>query len=260
MIKQKFKNFLRYRYFITTVIGKEFKVRYAQSYLGMAWLVLEPLFLVMTLSYIFTVIGRTSGGGHPFPLFFFSGLLPWNYFIRCFNSGTNSFIFDADLIKKIYYPREISIFKHIGVGFIDYLFANVSFIVLLIVFNYSINWYYLYIPVLLLLETVFLYCITLLTASLNVYVRDVGIIVNTLSGIWFWFTPIIFHYPFSGRSKILYYINPMAGIISNFRTIILENQAPIFVQLYSIVGYTIVFALIGWVAFHKLEKEFVDVL
>ena len=259
-VKRKIKNIFRYRHFIATIIKKEFKIRYAQSYLGMSWLVLEPFFLVMTLSYIFTVIGRTARGGHPFPLFFYSGLLPWRYFVSCLTQGTSAFISDAALIKKIYFPREISLLKTIGVCLVDYLFANVAFIVLLIIFKYPPNWNYLYIPVLLILETVFVYSLTLFTASISVFVRDVRIVVNTLSSIWFWLTPIIFHYPFSGRTKILYYVNPMAGIISNFRSTILDNQAPVIEQLYSVFCYIVVFSLAGWLVFKKLEKEFVDVL
>lgn len=259
-LKYKIKNALKYRPFIATIIKKEFKIRYSQSYLGMAWLVFEPFFLVMTLSYIFTAIGRTSRGGHPFPLFFYSGLLPWQYFISSFTKGTNAFIQDADLIKKIYYPREISLIKNIGVSFIDYLFANVAFIVLLIIFRYPPNCNYFFIPILLILETVFAYSITLFTASISVFVRDLRIIVNTLSRLWFWVTPVIFQYPFSGPTKILYYINPMSGIISNFRRIILDNKAPVIEQLYSICGYIIIFAIAGWLVFKRLEKEFVDVL
>lgn len=258
--KRKIKNIFKYRHFIATIIKKEFKVRYAQSYLGLTWLVLEPLLLVMTLSYIFSVIGRTSRGGHPFSLFFYSGLLPWQYFTKCFTTGTSAFINDADLIKKIYYPREISIVKNIAVSFIDYLFANVAFIILLMIHKYPPNWNYFYIPILLILETLFAYSITLLTASISVFIKDIIIIVNTLTNVWFFLTPILFHYPFSGRTKILYYVNPMSGIISNFRITILENKAPVIEQLYSILGYTLVFMITGLLVFKKLEKEFVDVL
>lgn len=259
-LRKKIANALKYRHFFSTIVIKEFKVRYAQSYLGMSWLVFEPLLLVLTLSYIFTLIGRKARGGHPFPMFFYSGLLSWNFFISTFVQGANAFIKDAALIKKVYFPREISVLKTVTVNFIDYLFANIAFIVIMIIYNYSPNWYYLYIPVLLCLQALFAYGIALFFASISVYVRDIRIIVTTLSKVWFWFTPIIFHYPFEGRTKILYYVNPMAGIISNFRTVILDASPPIFKQLYSICAATVLLLIVSATVFKHLEKEFVDVL
>lgn len=251
---------MRYRHFIFTIVVKEFKVRYAQSYLGMAWLVLEPLLLVLTLSYIFVLIGRIASGGHPFPVFFYSGLLSWNYFLGSFTEGTNSFIRDAALIKKIYYPREISIIKTIAVHFIDFLFANIAFIIILIVYKYTPNWNYFYLIVLLILQTTFVYSLSLLTATISVYIKDIQILVNTIAKLWFWFTPIIFHYPFSGRTKILYFVNPMAGIISNYRVIILDNN-PIYIeQLYSIFGYIFILTILSSLLFKRFKKGFVDVL
>jgi lipopolysaccharide transport system permease protein len=259
-IKNKVKNIVKYWPFFSTIVKKDFKIRYAQSYLGMTWLIFEPLLLVLTLSYIFTLIGRKARGGHPFPMFFYSGLLVWNYFIKTLNQGTSAFINDANLIKKIYFPKEISIFKNIAVNFIDYLFANVAFVVIMVIYKYTPNWNYLYLPLLLILETLFVYSLTLLLASINVYVRDIKIIVNALSRIWFWFTPIIFHYPFSGRTKIIYYANPMSGIVNNFREVILSNKPPIIEQLYSAFIFTTVLLIISTIVFKKLEREFVDVL
>jgi lipopolysaccharide transport system permease protein len=260
LIRGKIRNALKYRHFFKTIVFKEFKVRYAQSYLGMLWLVLEPLFMVLTLSYVFAVVGRAARHGHPFPLFFYSGLLPWTFFISSFMTGTNAFIMDKKLITKIYFPREISILKQIAINFIDYLFANVAFIVVLIVYDYTPTWFLLYVPVLLLITTLFVYNLTLFTSSISVFVRDIRIVVQTLGKLWFWFTPVLFWYPFSGQTKILYYVNPMAGVISGFRLSILEGKPPEIAQLYSVFGYTLFFIVAGTLVFKKLEKEFVDVL
>lgn len=260
LIRGKIRNAFRYRHFFKTIVFKEFKVRYAQSYLGMLWLVLEPLFMVLTLSYVFAVVGRAARHGHPFPLYFYSGLLPWNFFLGSFLSGTNAFVMDKNLISKVYFPREISILKQVAVNFIDYLFANVAFIVVLLVYDYTPSWHLLYVPVLLLLTGLFVYNLTLFTSSISVFVRDIKIVVQTLGKLWFWFTPILFWYPFSGKTKILYFVNPMAGIISGFRLTILEAQPPNIAQLYSIFGYTLLFIVVGTLVFKRLEKEFVDVL
>jgi len=263
MIKRfvkKIKNAIKYRHFLSSLVFKQFKVRYAQSYLSMTWLVLEPLLLVLTLSYIFTAIGRKAPGGHPFPIFFYSGLLPWNYFVNSLVQGTTSFISDSSLIKKIYYPRELSVVKTIAVNFIDFLFANVAFIVILIIYNYSVNWNFFYIPVLLILQTTFVYGLALIFASMNVFVRDIGIIVNTLRTLWFWATPIIFYYPYAGKTKFLYYVNPMTGIIVNYRIIIMDGNPPVIKYLYSVLVASFILIILSSIVFKRLEREFVDVL
>ena len=136
----------------------------------------------------------------------------------------------------------------------------IGIIVILILYGYSVNWYYLYIPVLLILQSIFVYGLSLLFASMNVFVRDIGIIVNTLRTLWFWVTPIIFQYPYDGKTKILYYINPMTGIIVNYRLIIMDGNPPIFKYLYSIIIASFILIVLSSLVFKRLEKDFVDVL
>jgi len=250
----------QYRHFILALVQKEFKVRYTQSYLGLAWLVLEPLLLVITLSTIFTLLGRGGRSGAPFPVFFYSGLLAWQFFSNSVSQAGGIFLKDKYLVQKVAYPREISIFKNIIVNFIDFLFASVAFVFVLIFYSWSINWNYLFIPVLLLLQACFAVSLMFLVSSVNVYIRDVGILTKTVMSIWFWFTPIIFQFPYEGRTKILYFLNPMCGVINGYREIVIFNRLPPAEHFYSIVFASFIFMGIGYFSFKRLERNFVDVL
>ena len=249
-----------YRIFLSSIVGKEFKVRYSQSVLGVAWLVVEPLLLVLTLSTIFTLIGRTGPGGAPFPVFFYAGLLPWQIFASALSKGTTCFVSDKSLMHKIPFPKEISVVKALATYYIDFLFACISFVGVLIFFRYAPNLNYLYIPLLLLLIGLLAAGLMFLLGTIHVYIRDIGILAKTLTTVWFWFTPIIFYYPFEGPTEFLYYVNPMAGIIYGFRNIILFNQPPIPIMLISSLVWISVMFIVGYWLFRRHERTFADVI
>src|SRR5690606_5991700 len=121
------------------------------------------------------------------------------------------------LLQKIPYPREITILKSWIIYFIEFLFSGIAFLAILALYQHPPNWHWVYLPPLLVLVFFFSIGVMFATASVHVYIRDVGILMRTLSNVWFWFTPIIFDFPFSGMTKILYYINPMVGIVKGFR-------------------------------------------
>jgi len=250
----KFKDFL----FLS--VRKEFKSRYTESALGTLWIMFEPMILVATMSIIFTLLGRHGPEGIAFPVFFYSGILPWNLFATCLTRGTQVFISDRALISKVNFPKEISVFKNQSVFLLDFLFASLTFVVILIIFHVTPNLFYLYLPALIFLQVLLGIGVMFVTATLNVFIRDVGILTRNLATVWFWFTPIIFDYPFSGNTKIIYYLNPMAGIVDGYRKIIIYNQAPIFETLWCALIASPILILIGYVLFIKKEGHFADAL
>jgi lipopolysaccharide transport system permease protein len=256
----RIRQLYQYRHFFWSLVTKEFKVRYTQSFLGLSWMVLEPLLLVVTLTTIFTLIDRKGPEGVPFAVFFYSGLLAWNLFSRSFTGGTNAFLSDKGLMQKIPFPREISILKNYSIQFVEFLFANIAFVAVLVWYQVAPNWNWLYLPALLILQLIFILGLTFLTGSLNVYLRDVGVLSKTLASIWFWFSGVIFYFPPEGQTKILYYVNPLTGIISGFRDVILFDRPPVLEHLYSIMIANVIFLTLGYYVFRKLERNFIDVI
>ncbi len=255
----KFQIVTRYRPFLVSLVKKEFKVRYTQSILGSLWMIIEPLLLVLTLSAIFTMLGRKDRDHVAFPIFFYAGLLPWNLFKAALVSGAQAFIKDKSLMQKIRYPKEITIFKSWMIYFIEFLFSSVAFFVILAIYWHPLNIYWLYLPLLIILIGTLSIGIMFFTASLNIYVRDVGILLKTLGTVWFWFSPIIFDFPYNDSTKALFILNPMVGIIKGFRSIIVHGEAPNFTYLLPAFIFAILALIIGYLTFRKVEKGFVDV-
>lgn len=259
-IKHRFKMLRVFKTFITEIIKKDFKLRYAQSYLGAIWIVLEPLLLVLTLSAIFTLIGRRAPDGMAFPVFFYSAVLIWNFFKSCLSSGTTAFICNKDLISKVHFPRWMSVLSTIGIDFFDFLFGNIAFVVIMIIYGVVPNIYYLLLPLFIIATGMIHFGMSMLLGSLNVFIRDVGKITKILATVWFWFTPIIFLFPFSGSTKIIYYINPMAGIVTWYRNIIALGKLSDPEMLYAAIAWIIVTNILGTITYKKLQRRFADVL
>lgn len=255
-----FRTLYAYRFVFMALVQKEFKVRYSQSLLGMSWLILEPMFTVLTFSVVFSMIGRQGAFHAPYPVSFYSGLIIWNFFNSCLNAGTKSFIADKALWSKMDFPRILIIIKNLQVYMVDMLLASIPMLIVFAVFGYwPTLWWLLTIP-LFLLVVIFGTGVMLIMASINVYLRDVGLLVKTLGTVWFWMTPVIFVHEFSGASKILYYVNPMAGIVRWFHHLLLAGKPAELESLYSILIAAPLTLLVGYFVYRKLQKGFADVV
>jgi lipopolysaccharide transport system permease protein len=254
------KDLYFYRHFIKLLVSKEFKKRYSQSFLGLAWAIIEPLILVLTLSVIFTHLGRQGPHGTPFPVFFYSGLLLWNIFSKALSDGPNAFIQDAALLQKTNFPRQACVLRALTTYFVEFLFSSSSFICILIYYGYSPRVEWFYIPLLLIVLLLISYNMIILLASINVYVRDVGILARSLSNIWFWATPIIFIFPDEGLPGMLNYVNPIAGIIANLRNILIFNQPMNWGYMVAPLTSVVILFILGHFVFKKLRGEFIDVI
>jgi len=198
--------------------------------------------------------------GVPYPLYFYSGILLWRIFSESLTIGTRTFLEDRALMRKIDYPRWLSLLSRLSVIFLDFLFANIAFILLLVYYRVhpTINW--LYLPLITGLQLFISFCIMLSFATINVYVRDIGRISGVLSTIWFFFSGIIFYFPYEGRTKIIFFINPIVGIINSYRRIILFGKAPMLEQLYCGLAASVVFFIVGVLIYRKHSRDFLDVL
>ncbi len=250
--------YAEFREFFGATVLRDLKSQFVNSYLGMAWLLIEPLLLVLSLSAVFILIERPGTDGVPFPIFFYAAVLPWNLVKRCFVNGTQVFRKDSALISKFAFPRELCVFKLVLTEFINFLFASLAFMLLLLYYRWTPGISWLFLLPLVGVQLVFSTGLMLLTGSLFVFVRDVGILVGTLGTLWFWFTPVVFAFPFEGPAKYLYYFNPMAGMIAAYRQIILQNQVPDFSLLVPMLVVAPVLLVLGGLVFHGLEKRFVD--
>ncbi|HWW50320.1 MAG TPA: ABC transporter permease [Verrucomicrobiae bacterium] len=250
-----------YRELIYFLIWRDIKVRYKQTVLGAGWAIVQPLFTMLLFSLFFGRLARVPSDGIPYPLFSFTGLVPWSYFANGLTQASNSLVGNSSLIKKVYFPRLAIPTAKVLSALLDF---GLAFILLLgMTFYYRIHpsIRILWVPLFLLLAMVTALGASFWLSALNVRIRDVEQTLPFLTQIWLFATPIA--YPSSLLSepwRTLYGINPMVGVVEGFRWALLgANTAPgPMLIISSLVATAMLVSGAFW--FRRLEKTFADVL
>lgn len=219
--------FTEYGDLLVTLCLHRIKVRYKQSLLGWAWAFLQPLALMAIYTVIFSVVARMPSEGMPYAVFVYSALLPWTYFSNAVTSSAGSLVSHTQLITKVFFPREILPLTYVFVGLFDFLVASVVLAGLMIYHHTALTIYALYLVPILLVETAFIVGFSLILAATQVRFRDVGFAVPLLLQLWMFASPVV--YPLSAvpqRMRALYLLNPMAGVVENFRRVLLQGLPP----------------------------------
>jgi ABC-2 type transport system permease protein len=224
------------REILLNLVRKELKVKYAASVLGAIWSLLNPVVFLA----VFTFVTRVLGNNVPdYPVYLLSGLLAWNLFSASLTTGARSVLDNANLVKKVAFPREILPLAGIGVALVDYVLQMAVLLLFILVSGYGFH-----IPELALLPLAFLALLALTSAmafwvaSLNVRYRDVQHLLNVALLVWFWGTPIVYGTAlvqqravgrtFLGLSLFdLYFLNPLTGIVEGLHRALYAVVAPI---------------------------------
>jgi lipopolysaccharide transport system permease protein len=250
-----------HRYFVWSLVYRDLKLRYANSVLGLAWLVVEPMLVVLALSVAFKLVGRAGHTGNiPFPVFFFSGILPWNFMRHSFTDGTRVFVSDGTLLRKYAFPRELLAIKALFIYLVEFCISFMCLPILLLLAGMwpGVGWLWL-IPV-VMIQSVLVLGLILLFGSLNVYLRDFEKLNATLGMLLFWLTPIVFRLTPETKSDLFLHFNPFAGSIEAFREALLDDRAPQGNHLLWAGIWAAFFLIAGLFTFRKLEKGFTDVI
>jgi len=255
-----FKEIFRYRELGFFLIWRDLKLRYKQTILGISWAVLQPFLQMVVLAIFFGRIVNLPSQGVPYPVFVYAGLLPWTFFANAVNACNYAVINNAGLIRKIYFPRLLIPISATGTGLVDFLLAFLLLIVIMLFYHLPLTFgIFGLLPLTILLVLTGLGVGALLSALAVVY-RDVRHIVPFLVQLWFFITPVI--YPatiISDRFQFLLNLNPMSGIITGFRAIIL-NQPPDYSALYQSGAIGLLFCLAGVLYFSRKARDFADVV
>lgn len=255
------KELIKYRELLFSIAAREIKIRYKQSLMGMSWAILQPLSMMLVFTIVFSKFVRVPSDGIPYPIFSYTALLPWAFFATSLSFASNSLINNADLVNKIYFPREIFPIASILAAFVDFLIASIIFIGMLFLYHVSININIVYIIPILFIQVLLTLGIALFTSAVNVRFRDIKYAVPLFMQLWMYASPII--YPISvvpERYKFAYSLNPMAGIIDGYRKAILEGSPPNFHHLGFSITITLIIVLFSYMYFKKAEKTFADII
>jgi len=254
----------RYAGLIYTLSEHRIRVRYKQSMLGVTWAIVQPVALMTIYTMIFSFVSPIQTHGIPYPIFVFTGLVPWTYFSTALNSGTSALVSHSNLITKVYFPREILPLTYVVAGLFDFLIASSLLAALMVVFRVPVNANILYALPLFAIMTMFVIAMLLILSATQVRFRDVGLGMSLLMQIWMFATPIV--YPLSAVAGLprplgwLYRLNPMVGVIENFRRTVLQGMAPDFAILGVSVAVTTVLLPVAYLYFKRVESTAADVI
>jgi len=240
---------------------REIKARYKQSFLGYFWVILNPFFQMLIMSFVFSkILGRVGTLGVPYPIFLFVGLLPWTFFSVSLSSGMGIMLSSSSLIKKIYFPREILVLATILAKTVDFFLS--ALIIVLLMFYYKLPIHInllLFFPV-FLIQFVFVYSLSLVLSAINIFYKDVQYLFDLILKLWFYVTPIIYAVEFfPERYRWIFKINPMSVFVNAYRQILLTRELPNWSSLGIALILTVLLFIIGNAIFQKLQKSFADV-
>ena len=250
-----------YRELLYFLIWRDLKVRYRQSVIGVGWVILQPLMTMVVFTAVFGKFVGVPSDGLPYPIFIFSALLPWTLFANSLTRGSASVVGNTQLVSKIYFPRLILPLSGVLSPVADFAVAFVILIGMMVWFGISPTWGILALPLLVLLAILTALAIGLWLSALNVRYRDVGHAVPFLVQIWMFITPVT--YPVSlvpEKWRLLYSLNPMAGVIEGFRWALLGQQSPDFAVITASAVMMFTLLVTGIVYFRYTERTFADVI
>ncbi|OGK30943.1 hypothetical protein A3F29_02740 [Candidatus Roizmanbacteria bacterium RIFCSPHIGHO2_12_FULL_33_9] len=257
-----FKNLYTYRYLLYNLTAREIKSRYKQSFLGYFWVILNPLFQMLVLAFVFSFFIRIPVEFNiPYSVFLYSGLLPWTLFAQSIMSATNSLIENETLIKKVYFPREIIITSTVIAKIYDFILASTIFVGFLIYYKISIGVIIFYYPLIIFIQVMFSLGLSFIFSAVNLFYRDIQYLLNTIILLWFYFTPVI--YPIElipDRYRFVFQLNPMSVLINAQRRTIFGGAELNYSSLLIAVLLSLFIFQVGYMIFKKLEGLFADVV
>jgi lipopolysaccharide transport system permease protein len=218
-----------YKELIFNLVTRELKARYKGSVLGFLWSLLNPLGMMLVFTVVFTVL--MPSGIDRFPVFLLCGLLPWNFFSAGVMVSINSIAGNANLVKKVYFPREVLPIASVMANLVNFLLALVVLFAVLIVSRAQFSPWLWLLPIVIVIQTCFILGMAFILSTLNVFYRDTMMIMDTLMLAWFFLTPVVYRidilphsYHVFGLSldiqRLMYVVNPMASLVATYRDLL----------------------------------------
>jgi len=264
-VSLQLRDLWEYRELLYFLVWRDVKVRYKQTALGIAWIVLQPVVSMVIFSVLFGGLLKVPSGGVPYPIFAYAALLPWNYFAASLSRSSTSVVGSAHLITKVYFPRLVIPISGVLSGLVDFGVAFGVLIGLMAYYRVSPTPATALLPAFLLLAMLTALGFGLWLSALNVRFRDVNYLIPFLVQIWMYLTPVVYGSTLiPERFRFLLGLNPMTGVVEGFRWALLGNrladaQAPGVLFVISI-AITLLALVSGAIFFRRTEDTFADII
>ena len=245
-------------FILRCLVAKDFKVRYRNMSLGILWSLVNPLVMMGVLTFVFTVVWESPRPN--FWLFVLLGIVPYNFFSLAWTTGTTSIADNSGLVKKVPFQRELLPVSVVLANSLHYLIQVVLLLAAVgLVIGPSLSW--LWLPLVVSLQLVFVVGLSLATAALNVYVRDMRYIVESINLVMFWLVPIFYGFDqISPRLAPIYQFNPVAAVVLITRTTLLRSETPDPGTLFKLASVSTATLIFGVLLFRRLRRNFSDYL
>jgi lipopolysaccharide transport system permease protein len=255
------RTLIQYKDLLYTLSLFRLSVRYKQSALGWTWAALQPIALMGIYTLIFTRVASVKTAGVPYPVFVFSGLLPWIFFSATISNAVQGLVLYPNLLTKMYFPREIIPLSYMLASLTDFCIASLIMAGLMIHYKVPLTWNALYaIPIVLVLAG-FAAAIALFFSAVQVRFRDVGLAMPFLLQVWMFTVPVVYSLQsVPEKFRTLYLLDPISGLIESFRVCVIHGGTPDFRILA--LGTLIVFlsAPLAYAYFKSSESTMADII
>ncbi len=252
------KEIYDYRTMIASLIKRDLRGRYKGSALGFAWTFLNPLLQLAVYTLVFSTIMRA--GIEDYYLFLFVALIPWIFFSSSVSAGASCIMAQKEMVKKIYFPREVLPIAHVTCQLVNMLLSFIVVLAVLLVSGKGVNLVaWLYLPIVIIAEYLLAISITMIVSAVTVYLRDLEHILIIITMAWQFLTPVMYSTDMVPEElRPIFNLNPMTPIIVAYRDIFYYKQTPELSTLLHGFIFSIVLLAAGWAIFGKLKKHFAE--
>ncbi len=254
---QSFKEIYAYREMLVNLIRRDLRTRYKGSALGFLWTFINPLLQLIVYSVVFSFIMRMNVV--KYPMFLFVALLPWIYFANTTQSAANLIISNGNIIKKVYFPREILPLATATAGLINLALSLIVALIALLVFRIPLGPSLIALPLIMILQFFFTLGITFIVSAVNVYYRDVEHVWGILLMAWFYVTPIVYPLEMIPENYMrLFSLNPATLMINSYRDILYKGIFPNPFNLLYFAIFSFLILCFGYLLFRHLARRFAE--
>ena len=266
LLSVDFKEIWRYRDLMMLFVKRNIITQYKQTVLGPLWFLIQPLMTTIMYMVVFGGIAKISTDGLPQPLFYLAGISFWQYFADCLNKTSNTFVSNAGIFGKVYFPRLVTPLSDVISNLVRF---GIQFGLFLLVYAYYIlftdvqihtNWYVLMLPILVMMLAGLALGFGILFSSMTTKYRDLQLLLSFFVSLWMYATPVI--YPLSTITnptlRLVMQLNPLTGIVEFFKYGMLGVGVHDWWMLGYSFGFMVVLLAVGIVVFNKVQKSFMD--
>ncbi len=254
------KEIYAYREMIFSLVRRDLKGRYKGSVLGFLWTFINPLLQLLVYTFVFSIVMKT--GIEQYYLFLFVTLTPWIFFSTCLTGGSSCIWTQQEMVKKIYFPREVLPISFVLSQFVNMLLSFLVVFVVLIFSGREINVLALLcLPIIMLVELLLGFGIAFLTSAITVYLRDLEYVFSIVAMAWQFMSPVMYSVEqVPEEVKVVFNMNPLTPVLVAYRDILYKGEVPQLNTLIQAICFGIILFVIGVTAFGKLKKHFAEEL